>query len=562
LESAVTEFDISFDYLELLGLDPALASRLGIDGLRQRIIYKKKEWTGKEINPLYQQEARLNKERIRQFERILQEPATLVGYLKHIREVRLEKKQQQEEELRGLVAVATAGGRRMISARQKELLKIEARARQIPESLVEQVLRDLGVGVDPNSAAALPKPMIPHKSPALDRGVLAEVHNWLKILGRPSLYAMLEMAPSSHPTQLVSTAKLMYAKWSKILPKTTESVAWEKTLQACLTYLKDDEAKARYDRALFNQRIDDFLRRIDLVLAGPSVGRPEQLFLTRLGIEDFGLSSAVVGECIAARADEKGIAFDRPVTIEVKLHGQIQCRVCLAWNEARYYKSCRNCGSFLGRRCYNPACGSVVPADAKVCPKCRLRLAQGKRYACLLELADTMLILGNAAEARQACYLAGQILPGPELENRLARAQRIQKLVDQTRESAARKAWSKTLKSLQHLRELAPQFRRRGIPSLGEINNYIEFAREKMNAIPAGQDPIKLAKICLGFLIHWTDCQEAVEKLQSVCRLLEEQQRHSLARQLNQKLLELRPAVVRNGESANRRNGDRTAYST
>jgi hypothetical protein len=406
---------------------------------------------------------------------------------------------------------------------------------------VDQVLKGLGVGVAPSSTAAAPKPTIPRMSPALDRGVLAEIHNWLKILGKPSLYGMLEMAPSSHPTQLVSTAKLMYAKWSKILPRTTESIAWEKTLQACITYLKDDEAKARYDRAVFNQRIDEFLRRIDLVLAGSSVGRPEQLFLTRLGIEDFGLSSAVVRDCIAARADEKAVCFDRQVTIEVHLQGQIQCRVCLAWNEARYHKSCRNCGSFLGRRCHNPACASAAPADAKVCPKCRLRLAQGRRYACLLELADTMLLLGNAPEAKEACYLAGQILPGPELENKLARAQLIQRLVEETRESAARKAWSKTLETLRQLRDLAPQFRRPGIPSLVEINNYVEAARERMKAIPPGQDPVKAAKIYLGCLVHWTDCEEAFQKLRYVCRLLEYQNKHSLARQLAQKLLELRP---------------------
>jgi hypothetical protein len=537
----VAEFDLSFDYLELLGVDPAQATLLGIEGLRERIKHKKKEWTSKEINPLYQQEARANKERVRHFERLLLEPAMLVGYLKHIREVRLEKKQRQEEEMRGLVAIATAGERRVISARQKELLKTEARARQIPENVVDQVLKDLSIGVDPNSVAAAPKAVIPRKSPALDRGVLAEIHNWLKILGKPSLYAMLEMAPGSHPRHLVSTAKLMYAKWSKILPKTTESIAWEKTLQACLTYLKDDESKARYDRALFNQRIDDFLRRIDLILAGPSVGRPEQFFLTRLGMEDFGFPIAVVSDCISARADEKGICFDRPVTIQVQLQGQIQCRICLAWNEARYYKSCRNCGSFLGRKCHNPVCKSVVPSDAKACPKCRLRLTQGRRYACLLELADTMLLLGNVADARQACHLAHQILPGPELESRLARARLIQRLIEQTRDCAARKAWSKALETLRQLQEFAPHFRSPGIPSLGEINRYVEAARQKMNATPPGQDPVKAAKICLGYLVHWTDCEEAFERIQSVCRLLEDQQKHSLASQLTKKLLELRP---------------------
>src|SRR5262249_42286919 len=202
---------------------------------------------------------------------------------------------------------------------------------------------------------------------------------------------------------------------------------------------------------------------------------------TRLGMEDFGFPIAVVSDCISARADEKGICFDRPVTIQVQLQGQIQCRICLAWNEARYYKSCRNCGSFLGRTFHNPVCKSVVPSDAKACPKCRLRLTQGRRYACLLELADTMLLLGNVADARQACHLAHQILPGPELESRLARARLIQRLIEQTRDCAAKKAWTKALETLRQLQEFAPHFRSLGVPSQAEIQRYVEAARKQMN---------------------------------------------------------------------------------
>ena len=56
--TAVDRFDPSFDYLELLELEPAEASRLGPKGLRDRIRQKKKEWTAQEVNPLYQQSAR------------------------------------------------------------------------------------------------------------------------------------------------------------------------------------------------------------------------------------------------------------------------------------------------------------------------------------------------------------------------------------------------------------------------------------------------------------------------------------------------------------------------
>jgi hypothetical protein len=60
-------FDPSFDYLQLLGVDASDVSHLAPNDLDEIIKKKKKEWMGRALNPLYQQEAKSDLERARQF---------------------------------------------------------------------------------------------------------------------------------------------------------------------------------------------------------------------------------------------------------------------------------------------------------------------------------------------------------------------------------------------------------------------------------------------------------------------------------------------------------------
>jgi hypothetical protein len=539
-EFDVAKFDISFDYLELLDVTPAEVAPLGIGGLRDLILKKKKEWTSKEINPLYQQEARASKERILELEKLLKEPDTLTAYLQHIYHARRQKQRQREEELRRLVALAAAG-KKEVSARQRELLKAEARTGKMAEGLVDEVLKSLGLVVRSGTRAARAKPTIPRLAPALDRAVLAEINNWLKVLGKPTLYSLLELPHSTPPGQLVNTARILYAKWSKLLPKTSECTAWEKTLQACLTYLKDEEGKQRYDRALFNQRVDQFVQRIDLVLAGTVVGKDEQIVLTRLGMEDFGLSASVVRECLAARAAEKGVHLGEPAAINIQLVGQIQCRGCFTWNDIQTRPDCRNCGSSLSRRCHNPACQGVAPSDARVCPQCRLVFSRGRQYVALLELADISLSSGNAKRAQDACELARRILPGSGIDQRIERAHKVRVLLASVRESTARKAWSRVFRQLEDLMVLAPRVKQRGIPTLESVTEYMASARTRMEQASAEWDTVAAVKVYLGWLAQWTDCEEAYQHLRRLGETLEEKQSYRLARQLNRRLRKLRP---------------------
>jgi len=524
----MASFDPSFDYIELLGMTPSDVLSAGALRLRKAIVAKKKEWTGKEQNPLYQQEARSAKERLLQFERLLGEQDAFVAYVHYQEEARAEKRQQQEAAIGRLIATA-ATGTKVLTPRQQELLQAEVRSLKVPVSVLHDVLRIMGIKSGRANRPRPARPVVPRMSNAMDPAILMETHNWLKVLDKPSLYTLLDLPESAPPSRLVATAKLLYAKWSKALPKTSVCTAWEKATQACITYLKDEEGKGRYNRALFNLRIDQFLKRVDLVFAGPTFGKAEQVLLTRVGVEDFGLSERTVRECLIARATEVGVVIETPVKVNLTLEAQIQCRRCYAWNAVDIHSNCRRCGSSLYQMCGNPACCKPAPADAKVCQHCRLNLAKGKQFAGLLDLADTFLKQGNAKGAADASTLADHILSCTETARRLACAQRIRVLTTSLRWSVAHKCWSKALVILQELVVLAPCWRQSDVPSLETITDYVVAARKKLDSIPASTDPIDAIRICLTCLRHWTDCDEAYHRAHQLCRVLEQNHRYQEA---------------------------------
>ena len=261
-----TPVDQNFDYLALIGLGPADLERLWLPDLQELIKRRKKEWTGQAINPLYQQQARANLERVRQFEQLLQQPEAFQTYVSYLREVLASRRVEQEQELGELISVATCGRKQPLTTTQRELLCREAEERGIPVGFVAELITRLKLEVIPQELET-GGPRLPYHQPAMERALLSQINRSLKVLGKKSFYEALDLPANENLSRIAASARLQYEKWSKSLPKTAECVAWEKSMQACLTYLKDGDSRQRYDRALVNERIDEFLRQVDRVLA-------------------------------------------------------------------------------------------------------------------------------------------------------------------------------------------------------------------------------------------------------------------------------------------------------
>lgn len=531
-------FDETFDYLTMLGLTPAAARQLDPAVLQEEIKRKKKLWTSQAINPLYQQEARANLERAKQFEQVVKNPPALEAYLRFLEQSQSERRQQDEREIGELVALSVAGNRTEITTAQRELIRKAAERRTIPVDVVDAVIKARGLTVKDDVGPA--EAGMPYKSPAMDRALLQQMHAFLRVLDKRSFYELLDLPTSTSPAKLVSTAQVLFGRWSKSLPKTSLCTAWEKSLQACMTYLKDEEQKARYDRALFNERLDEFLQRIDLVLAGGKLTRDGQLELARLGAQVFGLSNTIVSQCISRRAASRGMSVAKPVQVTMHLQGQVQCRRCYRWNPARE-AACAQCGGALARKCRNPVCGKSLAADSKSCGYCGLAASRGAQYAELLRMIDSLLDAGSTRPALEACQLAGQILASPEVQARVTRAGQIRALVASIRPAAADKQWSRVQRELGELVALAAHVAQPGLPDLEEVVRFQMGLKQRFAQVPRTAPLAAQATACLEFLSQWTDCAEVIQHAHTLTDELERQEEYFPARDLAARLSELQP---------------------
>jgi ribosomal protein L40E len=429
-----------------------------------------------------------------------------------------------------------------LTAAQRDLLLKEAKAEGLPPSLLDEVIKSRSIAIVPaRKAEPVEQAKLPVQAPALDGVVFGEIQRWLKVLCKGSLYELLDLPNSTPPPRLTSQAQLLFAHWSKVLPKTNTSTAWEKTLQASLTYLKDAESKAKYDRALFNNRVHKLVSRIDLVLAGTVFATEEATNLVRLGVQDFGFSEPIIEQCVAARMAANKVTVGEKPRVVVQLQGQIRCRRCGAWNGPKQGQ-CRECGSSLHRKCENPACrGGLMQVDVKACPSCGLPIARGVKYRTLLRMADAFLESGSHQAALSVCQAAAQILPGPAVEERLARVSNVRALAASARTQAAAQAWSALLATLKELVKVAPRMEITGVPALEKVAQYVAETTEKLRAVTPDTPPIEAAKVYLTALRRWSDCEEAFQKLRQICVRLETDREPKRAATVIGKLLEVRP---------------------
>lgn len=532
-------FDASIDYLEMLGLDLSTGSQVNVEQLRQVIRDCRKEWTAQAVNPLYQQQARRSLDLIRGFEKLLSRKEALHDYLKQLGELHIQKRRRQEREVGTLMrsAVATRG---FLTTQQRDLLVEQFAAELVPAEVVDSVIERLGIDVRTPDRLAVGTPELPYEKPALDKTVLAQVGNWMSILEASSFYELLDLPVYAPIAAVQSEAEIHFAKWSKVLPKTTEVVAWEKSLQACLTWLKDDESREQYNRALFNQRIDRFVRRVDLLLAGGQVTRDDQIELTRIGSREFGLSSSIVSRCIQARVVALGIPLDKPVAVTVQMQGQSQCMRCYAWSPCRHVR-CWNCGGALLKRCSNPFCKKRVSSGSRNCEHCHLKNGEGRRFAALLSMGDTSLRQGDWETAISAYRTARRILVAADLDARLEKAGRVRGLVSHVTDQIAARALSAARESLAELAELAPEMNLNGLPSLEEVSEQIRHLTAHCHSAQAMDSTLDAAELWSRILDRWTDCNWAYHSLRFLCEPLAREGHAAAALDHARRLLTLRP---------------------
>lgn len=535
----MSAFDETFDYLTLLGLDPATLEFQPVAEVRELINRRKKEWTGQAINPLYQQQARANLERAKQFERILAERDALQAYLGFHRAAQAEKRQEQDKVVGELVAVATGAGRKEITPEQHMLLQKACEERGIPAEVLAKTLQSRRLTIREREQEARATGL-PYREPALDRALMGQIAGHLRLLSKESFYELLDLPMVASPAKVISTARILYDRWSKTLPKTSECVAWEKSLQACLTYLKDGTSKTRYDHALYNRRLDEFIGRVDLLLAAGRFARDDFVLLATVGVQEFGLSNEAVNQAIRWRVGAKGLSLAKPVEVKVSTAGLLRCDRCFRYVAAGN-RHCHHCGCAFDQHCRNPACGKLLSAGAKNCAHCGLAVGRGVQYIELLRLARALLNAGDGPGVVEACRLADQILPSPQVEELTIRATRVRTLASSIRRAADDRRWSRVERELADLLTIAPGFSHPGCPKLEEVSRFLGQLRRALTQIPSDAPPETEARICLDVLEKWTDGDEVLIRLRRLADTLEQSNQPEMALEIARRFAVLEP---------------------
>jgi hypothetical protein len=512
-------FDESFDYLGLLGVEAEQARSMGVAALQELLKRKRKEWTAQAINPLYQQRARADMGRAKELESLLKDPAAAEAWLRYAEVRQTQSRAAQQVELLPLLRLA-AGDSGRITSSQRELLVKAAADRGIPAGVLNDALRQAGLKIvaDPPKAEL---PTVPYETPAMDTALYRQIHGHLKVLDKETLYDAVELNRAAPPARIVAVAQTLAARWSKVLPKTAEVSAWEKSLQSCQTYLKTDELKARYDRAVHNARLDAFLEEAELRLARGATTRDDWTELVTAGVECYGLSGETARRALAHKALSRGLSMSPPVQVTVKTEGQVRCPRCASWQPATR-EGCPKCGAPLRRKCRHPRCETLLPADAKVCPSCGLSVSRGDVYRALWDLCAASLEAGLVKQSLDTLAALERIAPHAEFAVMRERAVRQRELFARVRAAAADRRWSAVLVDLPELSRLAPRAVVSGVPSLEDTTRFVAQARERLQRLMALPTPRERSAGLADLATQWPDDPGLLRAIRSTLALFDE----------------------------------------
>jgi hypothetical protein len=163
------------------------------------------------------------------------------------------------------------------------------------------------------------------------------------------------------------------------------------------------------------------------------------------------------------------------------------------------------------------------------------------QYLELLRLASALVAAGESRGAIDACRLAEQVLPSPQVEELVVRAGKIRTLAASIRRAASDRRWVRVERELADLLTLAPRFAQPGCPRLEEVSRFLKQLRGALLRIPADAEPEAEARICLEVLEKWSDSDETLHRLRRLVDALEMSGRNEPALEIVQRLAALEP---------------------
>lgn len=281
------------NFFDLLELDPDKAPPAVIE---QALRKKRSQWSKKRTR-----EDQQALEQFNHIKQVMTDPALRAAEAAAWRQQRNEQQQASLADLRGVLDLMSQSG---YLVEQDIDMLVERFQGRLTEAEIRAQVR---VPVRPNPAAE--EQPIPD---SLDPSLLHRIRESLATLGKPDLYAFLELAPTSSTAALLAQAERKYTQSNtsaqkNLITKTQAGLAGD-----CKTIFKSDQQRAAYDASLVDVQFAGLREDIDMVALQGGSGEisPEQADgLVQRAVATYGLNREAATEFIRKYARQQGYAL-------------------------------------------------------------------------------------------------------------------------------------------------------------------------------------------------------------------------------------------------------------
>jgi outer membrane protein assembly factor BamB len=295
----MAEFELSDDERDLLGFAHD-ATTYSLPTIRRRVEEKRAQWTRDALDVSRRAAAEAKLAQLKVIHQRLQ--SYEAAHRRHTPDPEAEEQTRRwQAQLDTLFADALAG-RGILAPAQRRLIRFEAERLEIPTELLEAALRATPAGE--GRVGATP-PEMPWRASALDAAEVELLHRELAKLGHASLYALVGL-PESAPWHAVQTAAEQRLNLLR-LDRAPQHHRLTQCLTACREYFDSENGQAQYDLALFNERVRQFAKCTELILAGGRMEQAQVDHLLTVAAPRLGVPGDAAEQCLRHLLHQQGV---------------------------------------------------------------------------------------------------------------------------------------------------------------------------------------------------------------------------------------------------------------
>lgn len=386
--------------------------------IRKRLDEKIGAWNRLKINApgKLRAEAKSNLSLVPELEAVLADPERLAEHARESVRLQQEARMLALEELRATIELRSdspdeewvAGLVRYFSGK-------------LEESEVRKATKGAGGGGDGRKSSRKP-------TKRLDQTLARRIRDDLGIVGKETLYELLELPPQSSSETLLDKARQV----NDHARKRTDEIHSARARLAghCLKLFKGDESRARYDATVADQAMDDLKSLMSRAINSSAISSDQFELLVARAVSR-GVARKQAEEFLLDEVDRRGWRMLGAGGAKSRVP---VCGVCFKVADVGDSK-CTNCSSDLEVACPNPKCDATVATDERACAKCGFKTGDLAIMTVMLREGEKAEREGRLADAKQSFQSALSVwaewAPGRaalgRIEKRLADAEREEK---------------------------------------------------------------------------------------------------------------------------------------